>query len=266
MTVSLNPFLDAVRAGSRPLQAWMWNPSPLSAEIIARSGFDSIGFDLQHGAVDFSDLYSLMAIASAHGGTPMVRIPSNDPGWISRVLDAGAYGVICPDVRTVGEAERLVRACRYAPDGERGFGPVRPAMGAPGSRAVSTDYDMAAQNAAVMVIVQIESPEGLENVESIVAVPGVDGVFPGPVDYSVLATGEILFDYGDERLGPAMRRIAEACHAAGRYVGLPAISPDHVGALVDMGVDWIQIGNDVAWLTAAARQTVASAREAIDGP
>lgn len=129
---------------------------------------------------------------------------------------------------------------------------------------MSTGYDMAAQNVAVMVIVQIESPEGLENVEAIVGVPGVDGVFPGPVDYSVLATGEILFDYDDERLGPAMRRIVDACHAAGRYVGLPAISPDHVGVLVDMGVDWIQIGNDVAWLTAAARQTVAAAREAAD--
>lgn len=261
--MTLNPFLDAVRARSHPIQAWMWNPSPLSAEIIARSGFDSIGFDLQHGAVDFSDLYGLFAIASAHGVTPVVRIPSNDPGWISRVLDAGAYGVICPDVRSAAEAEELVRACRYAPDGERGFGPVRPAMGSPGTRAVSAGYDMAAQNAAVMVIVQIESPEGLDAVADIVAVSGVDGVFPGPVDYSVLATGEVLFDYGDERLGPPMQTIVDACHAAGKFVGLPAIVPDHVGLLVEMGVDWIQIGNDVAWITAAARQTVASARESI---
>ncbi|MEQ8719085.1 MAG: aldolase/citrate lyase family protein [Acidimicrobiales bacterium] len=261
--MSLNPFLDAVRAGTHPIQAWVWNPSPLSTEIIARSGFDSIGFDLQHGAVDFSDLYSLFAIASAHGVTPMVRIPSNDPGWISRVLDAGAYGVICPDVRSAAEAEAFVRACRYAPEGERGFGPVRPAMGAPGSRAVSTGYDMAAQNAAVMVIVQIESPEGLAAVGEIVAVAGVDGVFPGPVDYSVLTTGEVLFDYGDERLGPPMKAIVDACHDAGKFVGLPAIVPEHVGLFMEMGVDWIQIGNDVAWITAAARQTVASAREAI---
>ena len=77
------------------------------------------------------------------------------------------------------------------------------------------------------------------------------------------ATGEVLFDYGDERLGPPMKAIVDACHEAGKLVGLPAIVPDHIGPLVEMGVDWIQVGNDVAWITAAARQTVTSARESI---
>lgn len=260
-----NSFLTAIKNGTRPLQAWMWNPSVLFAEIIARSGFDSVCFDLQHGAIDFSDLYSMMGVVSANGATPMVRIPSaKELGWVSRILDGGAYGVICPDVCTPDEAQNFVAACKYAPDGRRGFGPVRPALGTPGATSpASARYQTVAENSAVMAIVQIESPEGLQNVEEIMAIPGVDGVFPGLIDYSLLAYGEVITDFSDPRLREPAEKIIHASHTLGKPVGLPAITVDATPLLIELGVDWLQVGNDVAWVTTATRQCVASVHQAI---
>ena len=260
-----NRFLASIRAHRRPLQAWMWNPSVLSAEIIARTGFDSVCIDFQHGAMDFNDLYAIMAVVSANGATPMVRIPhEKDLGWVSRCLDGRAYGVICPDVQTPESARAFADACKYAPAGRRGFGPVRPVLGAPGSAyPAAAGYDTAAENAAVMAIVQIESPAGLDNVEAIVATPGVDGVFPGMVDYGLLAHGEVITDFSDPRIREPIERIMVAARAAGKPVGLPAIMPDAIPYLLELDVDWIQVGNDVSWITAAARNCVTHARAAI---
>ncbi len=267
--MSENRFLAAIKRGNCPLQAWMWNPSALFAEIIARAGFDSVSFDFQHGSIDFSDFYAMAAIVSANGSTPMVRIPSpHDLGWVSRALDGGAYGVICPDVRTADEARAFAAACKYAPEGQRGFGPVRPALGTPkvsagGYAAVSAGYNTAAENAAVMAIVQIESPEGLNHIEAIMATPGVDAVFPGMVDYSLLAYGEVLTDFNDPRLRKPVEQIIKVAHAMGKPVGLPAITLDAVPVLLELGADWLQVGNDVAWISAAARQSLAGAQAAI---
>jgi 2-keto-3-deoxy-L-rhamnonate aldolase RhmA len=115
-----------------------------------------------------------------------------------------------------------------------------------------------------MAIVQIESPAGLDNVEAIMATPGVDGVFPGLVDYSLLAYGEVITDFSDPRLRTPIERIMNAARAAGKPVGLPAIMPDAVPHLLELGVDWIQVGNDVSWITAAARTCVTHAHAAIE--
>jgi 4-hydroxy-2-oxoheptanedioate aldolase len=260
-----NHFHSQLQAGRMPIQAWMWNPSVLHAEVISRTGFDSVGLDLQHGAIDFSDLYGMMAIISANGSTPMVRVPGNDRAWISRVLDGGAYGVICPDVQTGEEAAAFGDACKYAPVGTRGFGPVRPVLGTPGaSEMAPSGFTPAGENEAVMAIVQIESPLGLKNAEEILSTPNVDAIFPGFVDYSMLAFGEPIPDSSDSRLREPLERILKIAHGAGKYVGVAA-SPDNASKLIEAGVDWLVMANDFAWLAAAARQTLAAGREATRG-
>lgn len=255
-----NHFQSELKAGRKPIQGWMWDPSVLFAEVISRTGFDSVGLDLQHGAIDFSDLYGMMAVISANGSTPMVRIPGNDRAWISRVLDGGAYGVICPDVQTADEAKAFGDACKYAPAGTRGFGPVRPVLGNPGASETS-GFTPAGENEAVMAIVQIESPLGLKNAEGILNAPNVDAVFPGFVDYSMLAYGEPIADSSDERLREPLERILKITHEAGKYVGVAA-SPDNASKLIEAGVDFLVMANDFAWIVASARQTLAAGREA----
>lgn len=258
-----NHFQDELAAGRKPIQAWMWSPSVLFAEIISRSGFDSVGLDLQHGAIDFSDLYGMMGIISANGVTPMVRVPSNDRAWISRVLDGGAYGVICPDVQSPAEAASFADACKYAPQGTRGFGPVRPVLGSPGATEMApSGFTPSSENDAVMAIVQIESPIGLQHAEEIINTPGVDAIFPGMVDYSILVHGEVVSDASDSRLRDPLEQIIEIAHAAGKPVGMPAVTPADAPLLIEMGVDYLVMGNDVGWVTASARQTIATARQA----
>ena len=155
-----NVFLDCLKDKSVPVQAWMWNPSVLFAEIISSAGYDSVCIDLQHGVIDFNDAFSMIGVIASMGVTPMVRIPSKDFGAISRVLDAGVYGVICPDVRTPEESDLFARACKYAPIGERGFSPIRPAIGSPQKdQPVSEHFSTQAENSSVMSIVQIEAPD-----------------------------------------------------------------------------------------------------------
>jgi len=260
-----NRFLEAIAVGKRPIQASLWNPSPLVAEIVATSGFDAVFLDLQHGAVDISDVYVLAGVLLANGVTPTVRIPSLDPALIGRALDAGVYGVICPDVQTVEAARAFVSACKYPPEGTRGFGSSRAQIGLPGSHVDrEARFSTTAENAAVMAIVQIESPLGLENVEAIMATPGVNGVFPGMVDYALEAHGELLpsLSFLDERVREPLERIIAAAHTSGRSVGLAAASVDEVRPLLELGADWIHIGSDRGWVRAGARQTVAGAREA----
>jgi 4-hydroxy-2-oxoheptanedioate aldolase len=258
-----NHFQNELEAGRKPIQAWMWNPSVLYAEVISRAGFDSVGLDLQHGAIDFSDLYAMMAIVSANGATPIVRVPTNDRAWISRVLDGGAHGVICPDVQTPDEAAAFASACKYAPQGTRGFGPVRPMLASQGTRDTEPEgFTLAAQNDAVMAIVQIESPRGLAHAEEIINTPGVDAIFPGLVDYSVLVHGEVVSDATDSRLREPLEQILEIAHAAGKPVGMPAVTPDDAPVLIEMGVDYLVMGNDVGWITAAARHTLTAGRDA----
>jgi len=258
-----NPFQDALKAGTKPIQTWMWNPSVLFAEIISRSGFDSVGLDLQHGAIDFSDLYAMMAIISANGVTPMVRVPSNDRGWISRVLDGGAYGVICPDIQTPDEAASFASACKYAPQGTRGFGPVRTVIGSSGATEMApSGYAPSSENDSVLCIVQIESPLGLQHAEEIINTPGVDAIFPGLMDYSILVHGEVVSDASDSRLRDPLEQIIEIAHAAGKPVGMPAVTPKDAPLLIEMGVDYLVMGNDVGWVTAGARETLEIGRRA----
>jgi 4-hydroxy-2-oxoheptanedioate aldolase len=254
-----NPFFEAVRAGRRPLQASMWTPSVLYAEVIARSGFEGVCLDMQHGPISEADVFALAAVLSANGVTPCVRIPANDRALIGRLLDAGVYAVICPDIRTAEEARSFADACRYPPRGNRGYGPSRPQF--PGAKA---PFSVEAENEAVMAIVQIESGEGLANVEEILATPGVDSVFPGMVDFALDVHGELIANFLDDRVLPGLQRIVAVARDVGVSVGLAAIDPDEVPALLEIGADWFNVGNDRRWIVAGAQRTFADARKEID--
>ncbi len=254
-----NRFLDAVREGRHPLQASMWTPSVLYAEVIARSGYEGVCLDMQHGPISEGDVFSLSAVLSAYGVTPFVRIPQNNRALIGRLLDAGVYGVICPDVRTPEEARAFVNACRYPPRGTRGFGPSRPQL----SRGQSP-FTTESENDAMMAIVQIESGDGLENVEEILSIPGVDSVFPGMVDFALDVHGELIANFLDERVLSPLERIVSVARTAGVSVGLAAIDTHEVPALLKIGADWLNVGNDRRWIVAGAQRTSAEARNAID--
>ena len=156
---------------------WISLCSSIGAEVIGLVGFDWCLIDMEHGAGDYQTLVSqLQALEAAGDTTPIVRVQWNDPVVIKRVLDAGAYGVMVPGIKTVDEAKRAIAAIKYPPEGFRGIASVRGAK-----YGVDTTY-LKEANSQMAMFLQIETTEAVENVEAILDLPGIDVCFIGPND------------------------------------------------------------------------------------
>jgi 4-hydroxy-2-oxoheptanedioate aldolase len=208
---SVPDFGDALRArwraGSPTFGAWCSIPDPFAAEVIAQCGFDWACVDLQHGLAGLESVGAMLQAISLSGIPPLVRVPANEPWLVNRVLDLGAAGVIVPLVSSAEEAARAARACRYPPDGVRSHGPAR--LSTP--QRTNAGY----ANEQVVCLVMIETEGGVSQLEEIVAVPGVDGVYVGPRD---LALSHDLAP-GDE-LDGLISQILATCRARGVPAGI----------------------------------------------
>src|SRR6202046_1473482 len=122
-----NKVKEIWASGKVVVNAWLAIPSGFSAEVMAQCGWDSVTVDMQHGVQDYLSMVQCFQAMTAHPITPLVRVPWNEPGIIGKVLDGGAWGVICPMVNNRAEAQALVSYCRYPPKGQRSNGPIRAA-------------------------------------------------------------------------------------------------------------------------------------------
>jgi 4-hydroxy-2-oxoheptanedioate aldolase len=220
-----------------------------SAEIVrlaATAGFDSLYVDLEHASFSLETTGAICAAALAAGITPLVRVPGI--GDVSRVLDAGALGVIAPHVQTAAQARDYVTAAKFPPLGERSAAGHLPHLHYLSFPAAQAD---AAMNAATMVVVQFESEEALKNADEIVAVDGVDMVLIGSND--MLASFGLTGQYEHPRLHEAYARTIEVCRRAGKHVGVGGLSsrPDLAAQFVKMGARYVSTGTDLAFLLAA---------------
>jgi len=247
-------FKARCAAGEPTFGAWCMIPSALTAEGVARSGFDWICIDMQHGAMDYAVACEMIRAVDLAGVTPIVRVPWNEPGLIGRVLDAGALGIIVPMIQTPEDARRAVEACLYPPAGRRSFGPLRAAL------RDGSGY-FAAANARVAVIPMIETAEALASVDEIVGVPGVDGAFVGPMDLSValgIAPGD---NDGVPAFDAALARIVGACRTVGKT---PAVFSNARVAprRLSQGFTMISVSVDFAALAAGIRGDLEAVRAA----
>ena len=255
--MGLNPLKEKWGKGEAALGAWLSIPSAVSAELVSRTGFDYVCLDLQHGALDYQVALSMLQAIGTERTTPLVRVPANDFAWINKVLDAGALGVVVPLVNSADEARAAVRACRYPPQGDRSFGPVRVPF------QTGSDY-VADANAAVACIPMIETAAGVDAVDEILAVPGVDAVYVGPNDLSLSLGG----GPGLDNPGPfqdAYQRIAKACASHGVVAGIHAngrLAPKHI----QNGYRMITVSSDAGALGAGAARDLRTARAGAEGP
>ncbi len=243
--------------GDPALNAWLSISSAFSAEIMAAQGYDSVTVDLQHGVIDYAGAVTMLQAVRASGVTPLARVPWLDPGAIMKVLDAGAYGVICPMVNTREQAERLVSYMRYPPDGTRSFGPTRANFSA------GAGYASEANN-EILCIAMIETAVAMENLEEIVSTPGLDAVYIGPADLALGITNGRLgpgFDWEQPELVTAIKKILAAAKGAGIRACLHCGSPEYAAKAIGWGFDLTTISNDVRLLVGAAASTVARFRE-----
>jgi len=249
-------FASRLRACEPVAGCWLSIGHPASAELLAGVGYDFAVLDGEHTEMTLEALATVVrAVAAARTETvPIVRVASNDPTEVKRVLDLGPAGVMVPAVETAAEAERAVDACTYPPRGGRGVAGYRAA-----DYGASLEEYVESTSEKVLTIVQIESERGVENVESIAAVDGVDALFIGPVDLS--ASLDVFGDYTADRMQRAIERVVTAADAADCPVGTLATSREEVDRRDDWGVDYLAMGPDLAMLADAAAGYLATYRE-----
>lgn len=238
------------KAGEETLGIWVSTPTTVSAEICAHQPVSYVCVDNQHGVNDYLSTAPMFQAIELAGNVPITRVPWNEPGIIGKMLDAGAHGVIVPMVNSREEAEAVVRAVRYAPDGSRSWGPMMTSMRHP-------DYREWA-NANVAAIPMIETVEALEHLDDILSVPGIDAVYVGPADLGIsLGLGPRGSD-GNPVFDDALAKIVDAC---GRHGVVPGIHA--TGALTPLrrsqGFRMITVTGDVAALAVGLGVELAAA-------
>lgn len=232
-------------------------PSPLLVEMLGYAGYDFVILDMEHVCVNPETLENMVRAAECAGITPLVRVPGATPEVILRMLDCGAQGVVVPHVRSRAEAERAVQASRYHPCGARGISGGRTT----GFGAIDLPTYFARANAELMVVLMIEDRQGVEAIDEILSVPGVDLVLEGAVDLS--QSYGVPAQLQHPRVQAAIQRVADGC----RRHGVPFCAiPRHPGQLEDWaagGVHAFLLGDDRGVAFRALKAHVAGLRHTL---
>jgi 2-keto-3-deoxy-L-rhamnonate aldolase RhmA len=216
---------------------------------MALAGFDFVVIDLEHSPINLETASTLIAVSRGRGLVPLVRVPEKTQAWVQRCLDAGASGVLAPHVNSLDEADALVRAARFEPEGTRGVGPTTRA----GNWGLTPMGDYFEEGAGAAVIAQIESEQGVRSAAAIAAKANLDALFVGPADLA----RSLGVAHDSEVLADAMLQVVGACHAVSLPVGT-AIGADPVRAagLAEEGYNFVMVSNDATILGTGAQRLV----------
>ncbi|MFN8009437.1 MAG: aldolase/citrate lyase family protein [Terriglobia bacterium] len=210
---------------------------------------DFVWIDMEHAPLSIETVQAHIMATKGSETTPLVRVPWNDPVLIKPVLDVGAAGVIVPLIRTAEDAQRAVSACRYPPEGIRGYGPRRPSHY---SRQGGPAFCKTA-NEAMILIVQIEHIDAVNHLDEILAVPGVTGIVVGPNDLS--GSMGLMGEPRHPNVLKAIDTVIAKARKAGIFVGVAVgDDPDILMEWVDKGMQWLLMGCDFTLLLRAAGQ------------
>jgi 2-dehydro-3-deoxyglucarate aldolase/4-hydroxy-2-oxoheptanedioate aldolase len=249
----LTDFKERLTRGGAFIGAFICLPSPESAEIFAELGYDWLIIDTEHGP--FDTLTAQRMLQAVGKRCPcVVRVPSNEDAWIKKALDIGPAGVLVPLVNTAEVAARVARACKYAPEGVRGMGGARAHRYGVGFQ----DY-VANANQTILAVVQAEHIEAVENITSIVKVPGIDAVFVGPYDLS--ASMGKPGQTQDPSVQAAIRKVRDAVLSAGLKLGIYCSDPESARSLMQQGYTLIGMSTDLNYLSGSAAAALSAAKK-----
>jgi len=252
MSTVPNHALRQLRAGKLAVGLGLRQARTVDIAQIARTaGFDWLFIDCEHGSMDADTAAQISAASLAVGITPIVRVPGLEHWHASRLLDNGAQGIVVPHVDTAAEAKRVADTCRYPPLGKRSMGGGLQQLG---FEAVPVGEAARIINEETLVVVMIESPQGLENCEAIAAVKGIDALLIGTNDLCLELGIPGKFD--DPKVAEAYRKVIAACRKHGKFPGMGGMyTPELLERHIAMGVQLVLSGSDYSLLMqgAAAR-------------
>lgn len=247
-----NPVKAALKAGQPQVGTWLSLGNTYATRVMARVGFPWLTVDMEHSPIDISQAATLFGVIAEAGCVPLARVPRGTHENIKRVLDAGAHGIVVPMVNTVEEAKLAIAAAKYPPTGNRSIGG---GMHALNFDATAGDYYKHA-NDEILVVLQTESPEGVENAEAIYSLPGVDAIFVGPNDLTFQMRGPDGVDPTPDQLEAMLQRILAIGKKTGTPVGLHVQSVDDTKRRIAEGWRFIALGSELRFMTSEAQRMV----------
>lgn len=249
-----NPVKAALKAGRPQVGTWLSLGSVPATRMLARVGFPWLTVDLEHSPIDWSEAAVLFGVIADAGCVPLARVPCGSHDHIKRVLDAGAMGIVVPMVNTVEEAKAAIAAAKYPPVGNRSVGG---ALHAINFGASAGDYYKRA-NDEILVVLQTESPEGVDNAEAIYSLPGVDAIFVGPNDLTAQMRGPDGVDPSPEQLEAMLQRILSIGKRVGTPVGLHVQSTEAVNRRIAEGWQFLAIASELRMMLSRAQEFVSA--------
>jgi 2-dehydro-3-deoxyglucarate aldolase/4-hydroxy-2-oxoheptanedioate aldolase len=250
-------FRQRLLDGERLVGTIVTLAAPEVSELLAGLGFDWLFVDAEHSPLSMHEAQVLLQAAGPDCPC-LVRVPAGDEVWIKKALDIGAAGVIVPQVHTAEQARRVVRLCRYPPQGARGVGVAR----AHGYGTRFQEYLQTA-NEQVTIVIQAESAQAVDQIQSIVEVPGIDAVLIGPYDLSSSLGKPGQLD--DPTVQGAIATVTETCQRAGMPLGAFGVNAPAVRPFLERGFTLIAVGIDTLFLSAAASEVLSGVAQ-IEGP
>ncbi len=244
-----NPIKAAIGNGEVTIGSWITLAHTAIAEIMAKSGFQWLTIDMEHSVIGIQDVEPLIQVIEASGSIPLIRLSINDPAQTKRVMDAGAYGVIVPMVNSREDAEKAVKSVKYPPEGDRGVGLYR----AQGFGNTFDEYKNTV-NQESLVIVQIEHKDAVENIDEIMAVPGMDGIIIGSYDMS--GSYGVAGELDHPLLKQAQEKVLTAARNANKPAGIHVVTPsvEAVTNRIKEGFRFIAVSTDAILLDNKCRE------------
>jgi 4-hydroxy-2-oxoheptanedioate aldolase len=248
MEYPVNKTKHIIAGGGSAYGTFVLLGEPALVEMIGYAGFDFVVIDTEHSGNTMEQVGTMVRAAELAGTTPVVRVTANSPEYILRALDAGAGGVLVPQVNTAAEAAAAVRAARYAPLGERGVaGVVRAAR----YGFISVPDYLTGANRENLVITQVEHMDAVRNLDSILAVEGVDGIFIGPADLS--QSMGITGQFNNPGLRQTMHAVIEKTRRTDKWAGIFCLDAEDAAYWKAAGANLLAIATESMIFASALR-------------
>lgn len=255
MTVRLSEVVTQASVADRTLlNGWMLTPEPAVLEAIAPQGWDCLTLDLQHGQINPTQARTLVRTAQGLN-IPLLARPSwNDMAMISRLLDDGFEGIICPMINSADDARRLAAAAHYPPKGTRSFGPVRSRI------SYGSDYWKTASD-NLLILAMIETREAVDALPEILAVEGISGVYVGPADLSLTMIGQPTGEPSDPDIVATVDHIRSTVQRSGKFAATHSLTAPHAARMASKNWNMVTGPSDISLMTEASMSALKTMQE-----
>ena len=249
-----NNLLKILESNSPIINTWLSLPNSFISEAFGKMGWDSITIDMQHGQNDYQSSIPMLQSLSNSSSVPMVRVPWSEPGIIMKMLDIGVMGIIAPMINNREDCEKFVSYCYYPPIGQRSFGPMRAQL------IHGSDYFQNA-NDNILSFAMIETKEAVNNLDEILSVKNLTGVYIGPADMSSSYGLQPKFDIKEDPIFSNIKLIAKKAQEYNKIAGIHTGSTAYAKEMIELGFNLVTISSDFRAMTTFAQNLINEMKE-----